>query len=103
MNFSVKSPTYFKEKSQKSIKLPGSVELPKLLMKSMSQTTVNKKVDDKRLKIMEKLGLGKKLDKNLNLKGKISKEDNNRSTIKINNFNLGKKLGNGRFGNVYMA
>jgi hypothetical protein len=41
-----------KENSAKNLKLSsGSVEFPKLLTKSISQTTVNKKIDDNKLKM----------------------------------------------------
>lgn len=41
-----------KEKSYKNLKLTGSIEFPKILVKSISQTTINKKLEDKNLKIL---------------------------------------------------
>ena len=45
-----------KEKSFKNLKLTSSMEFPKILVKSISQTTMNKKLEDKNLKILEKIG-----------------------------------------------
>ena len=83
-----------------------------MLVKSVSQTTMNKKVDDKRLKILEKLGFGKKMERNefgnLNQGIRSAKDSNNSQKssekgLSISQFSLGKKLGNGRFGSVYLA
>ena len=54
-----------KEKSYKNLKLTNSIEFPKILVKSISQTTMNKKTDEKNLKILEKIGgLDRKFSKN---------------------------------------
>ena len=50
-----------KQKSVKNLKLSSSIEFPKFLAKSVSQTTMNKKMDEKKLKILEKLAFGKKV------------------------------------------
>ena len=90
----------FKQKSYKNLKLTSSIQFPKILCKSISQTTIHKKTEEKTLKILQKIGGMDK--KNSNLKKKSSCFMLN-SDIKINQFQLGKKLGSGRFGNVYLA
>jgi aurora kinase len=47
-------------------------------------------MDDNKLKLLEKMGMKKKAQE------KVEK-------LSINSFRLGKKLGSGRFGNVYLA
>lgn len=89
-----------KEKSYKNLKLASSIEFPKILCKSISQTTIHKRTDEKTLKLLEKIGGGEK--KNSTLKKKSSCLLSG-SDIKINQFQLGKKLGSGRFGSVYLA
>ena len=90
-----------KENSVKNLKLSsGSVEFPKLLTKSISQTTVNRKIDDNKIKMFEKIGMRKRIDK---IEKKPEGPQLDFEKIKINQFKLGKKLGSGRFGNVYIA
>ena len=81
-----------KENSSKNLKLgsTSSSEFP-LLTKSASQTTMHKKMDENKLKLLEKIGMKKKIEKE------------SESKLNINKFKLGKKLGSGRFGNVYLA
>ena len=43
-------------KSFKHLKLTSSTEFPKILIKSISQTTMNKKSEEKTLKLLEKIG-----------------------------------------------
>lgn len=50
-----------KQKSVKNLKLSSSIEFPRMVVKSASQTTVNKKLDEKKLKILEKLGFSKRI------------------------------------------
>jgi hypothetical protein len=56
----------------------------------VSQTTLHRKMDDNKLKLLEKMGMKKRASE------KVEK-------LSINSFRLGKKLGSGRFGNVYLA
>ena len=94
------------------MKLSSSIEFPKLLVKSVSQTTMNKKTEEKKVKILEKLGFGKKMEKadlgNMQRAIRSAKDSNNSNKssakgLSISQFSLGKKLGNGRFGSVYLA
>ncbi len=66
--------------------------------KSLSTTTLNKKSEEKQQFIAEKMIFKKKTvikEPKTTKGGKI--------TLNINQFRLGKKLGSGRFGNVYMV
>ena len=45
-------------KSYKNLKLASSTEFPKILVKSISQTTMNKKSEEKTMKLLEKIGTG---------------------------------------------
>ena len=89
-------------KSFKNLKLTSSTEFPKILIKSISQTTMNKKSEDKTLKLLEKMGTGIGGDKKIKKRSSclVNQSSND---LKINQFRLGKKLGNGRFGSVYIA
>lgn len=85
-----------KDSSVRNLKLSASIEFPPLLAKSISQTTVHRK-DEGKIKMFEKIGLRKKIEKSdTKVKPKVEQP-------KINQFRLGKKLGGGRFGNVYLA
>lgn len=60
---------------------------------------MHKRTDEKTLKILEKINGGEKKGSNLKKKG----SHHFGCDIKISQFRLGKKLGNGRFGSVYLA
>lgn len=47
----------YNARSFKNLKLTSSTEFPKILIKSISQTTVNKKSEEKTVKLLEKLGM----------------------------------------------
>lgn len=82
-----------KDMSSKNLKLGPSCssnEFPAILAKSVSQTTMHRKMDENKLKLLEKIG------------GKRRSEKENEG-LSIHRFKLGKKLGSGRFGNVYLA
>lgn len=51
---------------------------------------MNRKIDETKLKMLEKIGGKKKVEKTPEI-------------LSIHRFKLGKKLGSGRFGNVYLA
>lgn len=83
-----------KESSSKHLKLTTSTstELPQLLAKSASHTTVHRKAQqDNKLRLLEKMGLKKKVSEKV------------KRGTEISDFRIGKKLGSGRFGNVYLA
>jgi aurora kinase len=84
--------TLRKESSVRNLKLTTSTsaEFPYILAKSVSQTTLNRKMDDHKIKLLEKIGARKK-------------QTTPDKPLSINQFRLGKKLGSGRFGNVYLA
>lgn len=81
-----------KETSSKNLKLGTSTssEFPALMTKSASQTTMHRKMDENKLKLLEKIGVKKRSEKET-------------QSLNASRFKLGKKLGSGRFGNVYLA
>jgi hypothetical protein len=64
--------------------------LPQIVAKSASQTTINRKMDENKLKLLEKMGVKKR-------------SGHANAQLSLNSFKLGAKLGSGRFGNVYLA
>jgi hypothetical protein len=85
--------TLRKESSVRNLKLTTSTsaEFPHILAKSVSQTTLNRRMDDHKLRLLEKIGMRKK------------PSGVEKAQLSISQFKLGKKLGSGRFGNVYLA
>lgn len=58
VNLSVKNidnKQFIKDKSYKNLKINSSTEFPKILVKSISQTTIHKKLEDKNLKLLDKV------------------------------------------------
>ncbi len=88
-----------KDNSSKQFKLISSAssEFPQLLAKSASQTTIHRKMDDNKLKLLERMGFKKRSEQPVG--GSVMKGN----VLGVGNFRLGKKLGSGRFGNVYLA